>query len=73
MFKDPVCNMMVDEKKAKFVSESGGGRKCIYAQQHARVSLKGILPSMAIHGKLFLLRHNTDHYFCNQFLISQLK
>ena len=24
MFKDPVCNMMVDEKKAKFVSESGG-------------------------------------------------
>ncbi len=23
MFKDPVCNMMVDEKKAKFVSESG--------------------------------------------------
>jgi YHS domain-containing protein len=44
MFKDPVCNMMVDEKKAKFVSESGGGRKYIYAQQHARVSLKGILP-----------------------------
>jgi len=26
MFKDPVCNMMVDEKKAKFISE-GGGRK----------------------------------------------
>jgi YHS domain-containing protein len=26
MFKDPVCNMMVDEKKTKFVSESGGGR-----------------------------------------------
>jgi YHS domain-containing protein len=24
MFKDPVCNMMVDEKKTKFVSESGG-------------------------------------------------
>lgn len=24
MFKDPVCNMMVDEKKAKFVSESNG-------------------------------------------------
>lgn len=24
MFKDPVCNMMVDEKKAKFVSEFGG-------------------------------------------------
>ena len=23
MFKDPVCNMMVDEK-AKFMSESGG-------------------------------------------------
>jgi YHS domain-containing protein len=24
MFKDPVCNMMVDEKKAKFISEVGG-------------------------------------------------
>ena len=24
MFKDPVCNMMVDEKKAKFISEIGG-------------------------------------------------
>jgi Cu+-exporting ATPase len=24
MFKDPVCNMMVDENKAKFVSEFGG-------------------------------------------------
>lgn len=23
MFKDPVCKMMVDEKKAKFVSEVG--------------------------------------------------
>jgi Cu+-exporting ATPase len=23
MFKDPVCNMTVDEKKTKFVSESG--------------------------------------------------
>jgi YHS domain-containing protein len=24
MFKDPVCNMMVDEKKAKNISEVGG-------------------------------------------------
>lgn len=24
MFKDPVCKMMVDEKKVKFVSEVGG-------------------------------------------------
>jgi Cu+-exporting ATPase len=24
MFKDPVCNMMVDEKTARHVSESGG-------------------------------------------------
>ena len=24
MFKDPVCNMMVDEKSAKFVSVAGG-------------------------------------------------
>lgn len=23
MFKDPVCNMMVDEKKAKFISDIG--------------------------------------------------
>ena len=27
MFKDPVCNMIVDENKTKFVSESGDGRK----------------------------------------------
>jgi YHS domain-containing protein len=24
MFKDPVCNMMVDEKTARFVSEAQG-------------------------------------------------
>ena len=24
MFKDPVCNMMVDEKTAKHVSQAGG-------------------------------------------------
>lgn len=24
MFKDPVCRMMVDEKKAKFMSRVGG-------------------------------------------------
>lgn len=30
MFKDPVCNMMVDENKTKFVSESGGGRRKVY-------------------------------------------
>jgi YHS domain-containing protein len=24
MFKDPVCKMMVDEKKTKFVSDAGG-------------------------------------------------
>ena len=24
MFEDPVCNMMVDENRAKFVSEVGG-------------------------------------------------
>lgn len=27
MFKDPVCNMMVDESKTKFVSESSDGKK----------------------------------------------
>jgi Cu+-exporting ATPase len=26
MFKDPVCNMMVDEKTAENVSEVGGNR-----------------------------------------------
>jgi len=24
MFKDPICGMMVDEKKMKFISEFGG-------------------------------------------------
>jgi Cu+-exporting ATPase len=24
MFKDPVCNMMVEEKKTKFISEAAG-------------------------------------------------
>ncbi len=28
MFKDPVCSMMVDEKKARFVSSIGG--KTVY-------------------------------------------
>ncbi|MEM3159444.1 MAG: hypothetical protein QXJ74_01540 [Nitrososphaera sp.] len=28
MFKDPVCNMMVDEKKAKFTSKVG--EKTVY-------------------------------------------
>jgi hypothetical protein len=43
--------MMVDEKKTKFVSEFGGGRRCICAQQHARASLKKIPASMATNGK----------------------
>jgi YHS domain-containing protein len=30
MFKDPVCNMMVDEKTAKHVSEAGGGGRKVY-------------------------------------------
>lgn len=47
MFKDPVCNMMVDEKKTNFVSESGDGRKVYLCSAAARASLKGILPSMA--------------------------
>ena len=29
MFKDPVCNMMVDEKTAKHISEAGGGGRTI--------------------------------------------
>ena len=24
MFEDPVCNMMVDENRTKFISEAGG-------------------------------------------------
>jgi YHS domain-containing protein len=31
MFKDPVCNMMVDEKKAKFVSEAGGKKVYLFS------------------------------------------
>jgi YHS domain-containing protein len=27
MAKDPVCNMMVDEKKARHISEVNGGQK----------------------------------------------
>jgi YHS domain-containing protein len=30
MFKDPVCNMMVDENTAKHVSEAGGGGRKVY-------------------------------------------
>ncbi len=30
MFKDPVCNMMVDEKTAKHVSEAVGDGKKVY-------------------------------------------
>lgn len=32
MAKDPVCNMMVDEKKARHISEVNGGQKVCSAQ-----------------------------------------
>jgi hypothetical protein len=41
MFKDPVCDMMVDEKKATRLSEVGG-KKFTYALLHARISLTEI-------------------------------
>ena len=45
MFKDPVCNMMVDEKKAKHISVIDG-KKSTYALLHARMSLIKVLASM---------------------------
>ena len=45
MFKDPVCNMMVDEKKAKHISVIDG-KKATYALLHARLSLIKALASM---------------------------
>jgi isocitrate dehydrogenase len=47
--------------------------RCICAQQHARASLKEILPSMAINGKLFELRHNIDPLFLQSIFDQQLK
>ena len=37
MFKDPVCNMMVDERTAKFVSEPQGDRKVYLCSMQAAV------------------------------------
>jgi YHS domain-containing protein len=41
MFKDPVCNMMVDEKKTKFVSESGDGRKVYLCSAACKSQFEG--------------------------------
>jgi YHS domain-containing protein len=41
MFKDPVCNMMVDEKKTKFVSEFGSGRKVYLCSAACKSQLEG--------------------------------
>ena len=38
MYKDPVCNMMIDENKTQYISQVGG-----------RVSLRKIPPDMAIN------------------------
>ena len=45
MAKDPVCNMMVDEKKARHIYEVMG-RKSICVQHTVRVSLIKILTNM---------------------------
>jgi YHS domain-containing protein len=52
MFKDPVCNMMVDEKTAEFVSEVEGERRYTSALQHASKSLMQIQENMAIESSL---------------------
>lgn len=31
--KDPVCNMMVDEKKAQYTSQVNGQKVCLYSAQ----------------------------------------
>lgn len=45
MFKDPVCNMMVDEKKAIYISEVGV-KGFTYAPMDARMSLTEIQVNM---------------------------
>ena len=44
--KDPVCNMMVDEKKAQHVSEANGQRKSICVLHNVKVSLIRNLTNM---------------------------
>jgi YHS domain-containing protein len=41
MFKDLVCNMMVDEKKTKVVSESGDGRKVYLCSAACKSQFEG--------------------------------
>jgi YHS domain-containing protein len=36
MAKDPVCNMMVDEKKAQHISEVNGGQKVYLCSAHCK-------------------------------------
>jgi hypothetical protein len=38
MLKDPICEMMVDEKTSKHASEIEGERESIYALQTAKAS-----------------------------------
>jgi hypothetical protein len=38
-------------RKPSLCQNLAAEKRYIYAQQHARASLKGILPSMAINGK----------------------
>ena len=45
MFKDPVCNIMVDENKAKHISVIDR-KKSTYALLHAKVSLIEVLATM---------------------------
>ena len=47
MYKDPVCNMMVDENKTQYISQVRG--TFTYALMLARVSLREIRPDMAIN------------------------
>ena len=50
MAKDPVCNMNVEEKTAKYTSEIKG-TKYIFAQQHASNNSNKILQNMDTRAK----------------------
>jgi len=50
-----MLSMMVDERTAKHVSESGGRKGCICALQTARASLKEIPANMATNAKEYQL------------------
>jgi hypothetical protein len=51
--KDPVCNMMVDEKKARHISEA---RKSICVLHNVKVSLIRTLTNMDTKRGIFIMQ-----------------